>query len=284
MLEGDVSVLSQAASDKNVTKAQSKVGDSWFAKATDYLSNANLKKFGLDIFKPGMSKLWEMYKEKRDAPPENIEDVKTRPRANAVTEEEKRFSEKLSKFGGSIAFAWAEHSNSATAKIGGTAVVKAAGDVTVKADVVDRPDITATSVASSGTDKNYKAKDNKKEVQKEYSGSIAALVGDYTNTSTAVIDAGATVDAGGAITVDSETLIPYHNYLQNLYKIGLDYKNLMSSVISEDIGPNAFVTSWGLSTAEGTKAGIAPMHTWLPDAHSEAPAALSAIRPARSER
>jgi hydrogenase-4 component F len=27
----------------------------------------------------------------------------------------------------------------------------------------------------------------------------------------------------------------------------------------------------------GTKAGIAPMHTWLPDAHSEAPAALSAM-------
>src|SRR5207247_9674473 len=27
----------------------------------------------------------------------------------------------------------------------------------------------------------------------------------------------------------------------------------------------------------GTKAGIAPMHTWLPDAHSEAPAPLSAM-------
>ena len=27
----------------------------------------------------------------------------------------------------------------------------------------------------------------------------------------------------------------------------------------------------------GTKAGLAPMHTWLPDAHSEAPAPLSAM-------
>src|SRR5205814_96267 len=27
----------------------------------------------------------------------------------------------------------------------------------------------------------------------------------------------------------------------------------------------------------GTKAGLAPMHTWLPDAHSEAPSALSAM-------
>src|SRR5262249_44208047 len=27
----------------------------------------------------------------------------------------------------------------------------------------------------------------------------------------------------------------------------------------------------------GTKAGVAPMHTWLPDAHAEAPAALSAM-------
>src|SRR5437660_340364 len=27
----------------------------------------------------------------------------------------------------------------------------------------------------------------------------------------------------------------------------------------------------------GTKAGLAPMHTWLPDAHSEAPPAISAM-------
>src|SRR6202521_1158898 len=27
----------------------------------------------------------------------------------------------------------------------------------------------------------------------------------------------------------------------------------------------------------GTKAGLAPMHTWLPDAHSEAPSAISAM-------
>ena len=27
----------------------------------------------------------------------------------------------------------------------------------------------------------------------------------------------------------------------------------------------------------GTKAGLAPMHTWLPDAHSEAPSPISAL-------
>src|SRR5206468_13107475 len=27
----------------------------------------------------------------------------------------------------------------------------------------------------------------------------------------------------------------------------------------------------------GTKAGLAPMHTWLPDAHSEAPSSISAM-------
>ena len=27
----------------------------------------------------------------------------------------------------------------------------------------------------------------------------------------------------------------------------------------------------------GTKAGLAPMHTWLPDAHSEGPAPVSAL-------
>ena len=33
----------------------------------------------------------------------------------------------------------------------------------------------------------------------------------------------------------------------------------------------------------GTKAGLAPMHTWLPDAHSEAPAPISALMLERSE-
>ena len=251
----NVSVLAQAFSDKNVTKAQSKVGDSWFVKLTDYSSTFTPTKLTIDLFKPVLGLAWGKLKGTK-APPENIEDVKTRPRSNAVTEETERLSDKLSKFGGSVAFAWGEHSNSATAKIGGTAVVTAAGDLTVKAEVIDRPDITAASVVGSGTDKDYKAEDNKKEVQKEYYGSIAVSVGNYTNSSTAVIGAGATVDAGKAITVQSETRVPYQTIWGNVRQIGLEYKDLISAIAKEDLSPNSFVTSWALSLAEGTKGGL----------------------------
>ncbi len=254
---GDVSVISQAISAKNITKAQSKIGDSWFATTTNYLNSATPIKLSMDLFKPGVGKATSMLKEKFNKPPEKVEDIKTRSRSNAVTEEPKRFSEKLSKFGGSLAVAWGDHKNSATARIGSTAVVNAGRNVTVKADAIARPDITAASVVGSGTDKDYKAKDNKKQVQKEYTGSIALLVGDYKNESTALIDSGATVDARGAILVQSETLIPYQTIWGTMKQIGADYKNLISAVSTTDIGPNSFVTSWAFSMAEANKGGIA---------------------------
>jgi len=56
----------------------------------------------------------------------------------------------------------------------------------------------------------------------------------------------------------------------------------LSWVVLRDVAPalNPRVLELGfvfILIGYGTKAGVAPMHTWLPDAHSEAPAALSAM-------
>ncbi len=57
---------------------------------------------------------------------------------------------------------------------------------------------------------------------------------------------------------------------------GLNWSYLMT--VADKLNPNllklAFVF---ILVGYGTKAGIAPMHTWLPDAHSEAPAPTSAM-------
>jgi hydrogenase-4 component F len=56
----------------------------------------------------------------------------------------------------------------------------------------------------------------------------------------------------------------------------LDWTVLMEAApaLHPDVVKLAFVF---LVIGYGTKAGLAPMHTWLPDAHSEAPASLSAM-------
>src|SRR5436309_1442381 len=59
-------------------------------------------------------------------------------------------------------------------------------------------------------------------------------------------------------------------------EIGLSWTMLIS--IAARLNPNivklAFIF---ILIGYGTKAGLAPMHTWLPDAHSEAPAPISAL-------
>src|SRR6266566_4334805 len=59
-------------------------------------------------------------------------------------------------------------------------------------------------------------------------------------------------------------------------EIGLSWTMLIS--IAARLNPNivklAFIF---ILIGYGTKAGLAPMHTWLPDAHSEAPAPVSAL-------
>jgi hydrogenase-4 component F len=70
-------------------------------------------------------------------------------------------------------------------------------------------------------------------------------------------------------------------YFDFVHRVGvldgaLNWTVLMTAAarLQPDVMRLAFVF---LLVGYGTKAGLAPMHTWLPDAHSEAPAPLSAV-------
>ncbi|EGP93482.1 membrane-bound [NiFe]-hydrogenase-4, subunit F-like protein [Nitrosarchaeum koreense MY1] len=66
----------------------------------------------------------------------------------------------------------------------------------------------------------------------------------------------------------------YDNSFNSIH--GMDWTNMVENALQFD--PNlvkfAFIF---ILVGFGTKAGLAPMHTWLPDAHSEAPSPISAL-------
>src|SRR5262249_14555950 len=72
------------------------------------------------------------------------------------------------------------------------------------------------------------------------------------------------------------TVFMYYAAVAQVSEIGLSWTSLI--VVANRLDPTivklAFVF---ILIGYGTKAGLAPMHTWLPDAHSEAPAPISAL-------
>ena len=72
------------------------------------------------------------------------------------------------------------------------------------------------------------------------------------------------------------TVLVYYAAAAQVGEIGLSWTSLMAVAARLDptVVKLAFVF---ILIGYGTKAGLAPMHTWLPDAHSEAPAPISAM-------
>src|SRR5207247_10245727 len=72
------------------------------------------------------------------------------------------------------------------------------------------------------------------------------------------------------------TVLMYYAASIEVGDIGLSWTMLIS--IAARLNPSivklAFIF---ILIGYGTKAGLAPMHTWLPDAHSEAPAPITAL-------
>jgi hydrogenase-4 component F len=72
------------------------------------------------------------------------------------------------------------------------------------------------------------------------------------------------------------TVLMYYAASTQVGEIGLNWTMLISVAarLNPAIVKLAFIF---ILIGYGTKAGLAPMHTWLPDAHSEAPAPISAL-------
>jgi hydrogenase-4 component F len=74
------------------------------------------------------------------------------------------------------------------------------------------------------------------------------------------------------------TVLAYFDFVQRIgatpYALHWTVLSRVAAGLDPDVTRLAFVF---LLVGYGTKAGLAPMHTWLPDAHSEAPAPISAM-------
>jgi len=74
------------------------------------------------------------------------------------------------------------------------------------------------------------------------------------------------------------TVLAYFNFVQRVgvtpFALHWTVLSRVAGALDPDVTRLAFVF---LLVGYGTKAGLAPMHTWLPDAHSEAPAPISAM-------
>jgi hypothetical protein len=171
------------------------------------------------------------------------------------------------KFALSAAFAYADHSNGAQARIDAGADVAALGSIDVASKITDAPKISARAFIDSQKISEKNPAGN----TKENSVSAAVVVGYYANDADAHIGADATVDAGGALTVESQTLVPLVIDWGGLQFFGdlragnyLTAASDLAGVANSNFGlQNGVFTSWAQSNASGTKTAAAFSVDWL---------------------
>ncbi len=155
-------------------------------------------------------------------------------------------AESFKSFGGSFSLSYSNHSITATTQVGGTAIIQAAGTSILRADVIDRPVIIAEAALDNGVDA-----DTKKQTPKKYAGSVAISVGRYTNTSTASILAGATVDSNGLV-VEARTFLPYEFPLERVIGLGDALSKVWKVITARNFGAT---TSWAKASAASSEGG-----------------------------
>ena len=105
--------------------------------------------------------------------------------------------------------------NTASAAIGAGDVVHVAGNLSVDANTNDRPGVLASSGISQPANQLPPIFGSS-----EFDGSVAVALAFYSNTATATIDAGASVDVGKRLAVTSEALNDFqYSYGVNLFTL-----------------------------------------------------------------
>jgi hypothetical protein len=149
------------------------------------------------------------------------------------------------------------HTNSATARVGGTAVVTAASRVRVQGSALDRPVSLAQGLAAVFNDGVNIVSPGERIV------GVAFDYGSYDNHSHAIVASGATIDAGGSIDVAAHTLLPYETPWTNLntqdsWTTGWQIPaRILQHLGSDNLGANLYFSTFTQSTAIGNKKGYA---------------------------
>lgn len=146
------------------------------------------------------------------------------------------------KAGISAAFAYGESDNTSLARVGESAVVESGGKVNVLSEVTSTVETSALASIDpiSGTDPKVAV-------------AGAVVIGDFTNSSSAIIENNAEVDAKNDITVKSRTYNPYEIQWHEIENVGDVVDKLNGNIGIQ----NGFFTSWAQSQGKGSEIGVA---------------------------
>ncbi len=147
-------------------------------------------------------------------------------------------------------------SNRAAATIGSSAVVQANGNVTVEAYVTD--DFETSAAGEVGF---VGVLDNPVPIRRKNASAAGIMVGKFHNDATAVIESGATVDAGLTLTVNALTENPYG---QDYFTFAIPHASTYDRISSldEKLNANAGIqkglfSSWAQASADGDDVSVA---------------------------
>jgi hypothetical protein len=157
--------------------------------------------------------------------------------------------------------------NDAHATVLGSATIKANGNVSVYAHVRDA--MTDSAIANVTKFTPPGTTSAKATTYKKNAYAAAIVASDFNEDSQAIVANGATIDAGGSLTVNALTTVPYDfgNFWTNFSSAFTSSSGAANqlvnaetgapSLLSNDLGLQTLFTSWAQSAANGTDTGIA---------------------------